>query len=69
MPGEKCISCSDSNIAAVTHCVICGGGLCAGHIFECRKCNKPMCHTCWKKAGKDLCPSCSGPGSGIAAPT
>lgn len=56
----KCISCHESSNAPVTnHCAECDSGLCAGHIFECRKCEKPMCRTCWAKNGKDLCPTCN----------
>ena len=57
---SECVSCPESSDSpVVTHCVECGAGLCAGHIFECRKCDKPMCHECWAKYGKDLCKHCS----------
>jgi len=55
-----CISCSPSDSAPVkTHCIECGAGLCVGHIFECRKCDKPMCRSCWSKLGKDFCTKCN----------
>lgn len=60
MAEEKCVSCLESSGApVVTHCVECGGGLCAGHIFECSNCEQPMCHPCWVKNGKEFCSDCS----------
>lgn len=56
----KCASCpEDANRKVVSECKECKGVLCGGHIFECRKCGKPMCHSCWAKNGKDLCSDCA----------
>lgn len=55
---ENCVSCS---ALVIERCVECGAGLCSGHIFECRKCNKPMCRSCWTKLGRDFCKACSVP--------
>ena len=58
---SKCVSCPEStDIVIVAYCIECNAPLCAGHIFECRACDKPMCNTCWKKLGKDFCKTCSG---------
>jgi len=56
-----CVSCSVEGLdsAVVIHCVECYNGLCDVHVFECRKCNNPMCIDCWRKLGKDLCSICA----------
>jgi hypothetical protein len=56
---ETCVSCKDESRPIKTHCIECGAALCAGHIFECRKCDKPMCIACWRKSGKDFCKACN----------
>jgi len=58
MPEEKCVLCGDNSKEITEHCFVCGAPMCAGHIYECRQCNNPMCNSCWKELGKDLCPAC-----------
>lgn len=58
---DKCASVRGANCDApiTEYCFVCGAGICAGHIFECRPpCDNKMCHGCWTKNGKDLCPAC-----------
>ncbi len=56
-----CVSCAESDDRpVVANCIECNAGMCVGHIYECRKCEQPMCNSCWKKRGKDLCRTCSG---------
>ena len=57
---DKCASVKEApcDSPVTAYCFVCGAGMCAGHIFECRKCQNPMCHKCWTEKGKDLCPAC-----------
>lgn len=57
---DRCASAHEApcDSPVTEHCFVCGVGMCAGHIFECRQCQNPMCYTCWKNEGKDLCPAC-----------
>jgi len=41
------------------YCIYCNEELDPGQIFECRKCDRPMCRSCWKVRGGDLCEDCS----------
>ncbi len=63
-----CMSEKGEQKFATTRCIKCGAGICARHIFECRKCNKPMCMSCWRELGKDLCGSCKKQWAGVAQP-
>ena len=63
----KCTSCPEyKQNDATVKCSECGAELCLLHIFECRKCNKPMCLSCWREAGRDLCRACSAPAVVVA---
>ena len=57
---SQCVSCHESSDApVVANCVECNAALCMGHIFECHKCEVPMCHSCWVNNGKLNCNKCT----------
>ena len=51
--------CNSLNRSSTANCVECKAVLCADHIFNCKRCGKPMCHSCYVKNGNDFCSKCS----------